>query len=234
MSIRIFGSGGGVITDATAAPDVVRKNEIFYNNDGRQVGTNPNVTKTVTKVITYTGDLSNIPVQSPIPEVSIIRFCPTAYLHSEFGSVKLVDGKYVIEGVDTSMGNWNDYIWKNFKVDESSSDSINVPFLQESLHIPTSAIASMQIGSKIYKFSNTFNDSHEFVCIDGDLGYGSVGEPSGQTCTLTARVLITVDKGYLRYIHLCVRGSYQKLYEYTFNNYFTLYSLSPVKIIYTD
>ena len=40
MSIRIFGSvRGGVITDATATPDVVRKNEIFYNNNGRQVGT---------------------------------------------------------------------------------------------------------------------------------------------------------------------------------------------------
>lgn len=132
------------------------------------------------------------------------------------------------------MNNWNDYIWKNFDVDETSSDSINVPFLQESLHIPTSAISSMQIGSKVYKFSDTFNASHDFVCIDGDLGYGSVSEPSGQTCPLTARVLITVEKGYLSYIHLCARGSYQKLYEYTFNNYFTLYSLSPVKIIYTD
>ena len=41
MSIRIFGSGGGVITDATATPEDVVSGQIFYNNNGRQVGTNP-------------------------------------------------------------------------------------------------------------------------------------------------------------------------------------------------
>lgn len=39
MSIRIFGSGGGLITDATAEPDDVINGKIFYNNDGRQIGT---------------------------------------------------------------------------------------------------------------------------------------------------------------------------------------------------
>ena len=41
MSVRIFGSGGGVITDATAIPEDVVSGRIFYNNNGRQVGTNP-------------------------------------------------------------------------------------------------------------------------------------------------------------------------------------------------
>lgn len=39
MSIRIFGSGGGVITDATAAPKDVKSGKVFYNNKGRQTGT---------------------------------------------------------------------------------------------------------------------------------------------------------------------------------------------------
>lgn len=39
MSVRIFGSGGGLITDATAEPDDVINGKIFYNNDGRQIGT---------------------------------------------------------------------------------------------------------------------------------------------------------------------------------------------------
>ena len=40
MSIRIFGSGGGgLITDATAEPDDAINGKIFYNNDGRQIGT---------------------------------------------------------------------------------------------------------------------------------------------------------------------------------------------------
>ena len=39
MSVRIFGSGGGVITDATAAPEDVKSGKIFYNNSGRQEGT---------------------------------------------------------------------------------------------------------------------------------------------------------------------------------------------------
>ena len=39
MSIRIFGSGGGVITDVTATPEDVKHGEVFYNNKGRQVGT---------------------------------------------------------------------------------------------------------------------------------------------------------------------------------------------------
>ena len=236
MSIRIFGSGwGGVITDATATPDVVRKNEIFYNNDGRQVGTNPNVPNMVTKVITYTGDLSNIPVQSPIPAVSDRRFCPRARLYSESGSVMLVDGKYVIVGVDTYKFSVNDYIGENFTAYSSNSgEYINVPFLQESLDIPTSSILSMQIGSKIYKFSDTFNASHEFVCIGGTIGHGGVDEPSGQTCYLNAVVLITVEEGYLTRVHLCVRAPYDELYGYTFNNYFYLYSLSPVKIIYIE
>ena len=41
MSIRIFGSGGGVITDATATPEDVKNGQVFYNNDGRQIGTIP-------------------------------------------------------------------------------------------------------------------------------------------------------------------------------------------------
>lgn len=39
MSIRIFGSGGGVITDATAVTGNVERGKVFYNNNGRQVGT---------------------------------------------------------------------------------------------------------------------------------------------------------------------------------------------------
>ena len=39
MSIRIFGSGGGVITDATAAPKDVKSGKVFYNNNGHQTGT---------------------------------------------------------------------------------------------------------------------------------------------------------------------------------------------------
>ena len=39
MSVRIFGSGGGVITDATATPEDVRNGQVFYNNNGRQIGT---------------------------------------------------------------------------------------------------------------------------------------------------------------------------------------------------
>ena len=39
MSIRIFGSGGGVITDATATPEDVKTGKVFYNNNGHQTGT---------------------------------------------------------------------------------------------------------------------------------------------------------------------------------------------------
>ena len=39
MSIRIFGSGGGVITDATATPEDVISGQVFYNNTGRKTGT---------------------------------------------------------------------------------------------------------------------------------------------------------------------------------------------------
>lgn len=35
--------GGGVITDATATPDDVSSGKIFYNNDRKQVGSNPTV-----------------------------------------------------------------------------------------------------------------------------------------------------------------------------------------------
>lgn len=50
MSIRIFGSGGGVITDATATPDVVNPGYVFYNNNGRQVGSR---TEFARKVVSF-------------------------------------------------------------------------------------------------------------------------------------------------------------------------------------
>lgn len=39
MSVRVWNTGGGYrIKDATATPDDVMKGKVFYNNDGRQVG----------------------------------------------------------------------------------------------------------------------------------------------------------------------------------------------------
>ena len=57
MSIRIFGSGGGVINDATAAPRDVKSGKVFYNNKGRQTGT---ATFRSTKQTIYTVNAGNI------------------------------------------------------------------------------------------------------------------------------------------------------------------------------
>lgn len=67
MSIRIFGSGGGVvITDATASPSNVLSGKIFYNNDGKQVGT-LDVTNPKSKVLTpgYITDITPLQTLSP-------------------------------------------------------------------------------------------------------------------------------------------------------------------------
>lgn len=39
MPVRIPGGGGKIIKDATATPQKVRSGEVFYNNNGRQIGT---------------------------------------------------------------------------------------------------------------------------------------------------------------------------------------------------
>lgn len=57
MSIRIFGSGGGVITDATATPEDVKTGKVFYNNNGHQTGT---ATFRSTKQTIYTVKSGNI------------------------------------------------------------------------------------------------------------------------------------------------------------------------------
>lgn len=44
---------GGVINDATATPETVRKGDIIYNNDRWEVGGNPDVKKTMTEIFTW-------------------------------------------------------------------------------------------------------------------------------------------------------------------------------------
>lgn len=46
-------SGGGVIIDATALPSDVASGKIFYNNNGRQVGTNDIVTRYRQKIFSF-------------------------------------------------------------------------------------------------------------------------------------------------------------------------------------
>lgn len=57
--IRGIFSGGGKIKDATALPSDVAKGKVFYNNDGRQVGT-----LVGKEVKTYTINMSNYPYVS--------------------------------------------------------------------------------------------------------------------------------------------------------------------------
>lgn len=61
--------GGGVITDATATPDLVADGEIFYNNDGRQIGINTTVTKKLQTMILTCKDGSYTLNTSLIPSV---------------------------------------------------------------------------------------------------------------------------------------------------------------------
>lgn len=49
--------GGGVINDATATPDGVFLGDVFYNNNGRQVGTNPYVKKKVSMTVNGSGSI---------------------------------------------------------------------------------------------------------------------------------------------------------------------------------
>ena len=53
---------GGVITDATATPADVKNGKIFYNNNGRQSGTNTNVKTLTTRTFNIDGNLSSVSV----------------------------------------------------------------------------------------------------------------------------------------------------------------------------
>lgn len=61
MSVGVHGAGGGkIIRDATATPDKVKTGEIFYNNDGRQIGTGIELRKQIINLSGRPSDIESI------------------------------------------------------------------------------------------------------------------------------------------------------------------------------
>ena len=143
---------GGVITDATATPEDVINGQIFYNNNERQVGTNP--LKKVKKRIysinkgqhSSTGTLSFKPYSMALLQGAQHD---AVYPYSVNNTTYVVDYMRAIRSIESPSNSIIHYALPTASF--GNTHSIYMPIKHISgLNILTSNIESIQIGSQKY------------------------------------------------------------------------------------
>lgn len=146
--------GGGKIKDATALPPDVRKGEIFYNNEGRQVGDNPFAYKTVTIQLSPESGLSLGSTGYAIFGGSIER--------KELHANMLTYGTVHCNGVKTQfIGNKKPYILgisvRGVYYRFSSITEYNY------IQLHTNTIGSLQSVDILFRFYSNYNTAEFYI-----------------------------------------------------------------------
>lgn len=143
MSVRIFGSGGGVITDATATPEDVVSGQVFYNNDGRQTGTNE-IKRTKTQI--YVCDKG---IHTSLGLMSTARLITSTYIRQATHNNDIHVVNFTNMGINTS-----EYTLRS-PTSSSAGTTYNPFFSISNLQISLSNINYIKIGAWKFIMANT-------------------------------------------------------------------------------
>lgn len=241
MSIRVVGSGGMAITDATAVPGAVRSGDVFYNNDGRQVGTNPDVKISMTKVVQYTGSLSYVGPLESLYDASYdtVDYEGTDYEFRHYRTDNMVTtsskGKEYLSSKYSSAATRSYYLTTSQRKGGNSSSYYCVGYAMAgyAVNIPLKDISNVRIGNTDYGVETNMSCT-DYVLTDQTLGTGTIYKANGSSPEdVVVNALISAKSGMLTYIGFGAFFSeslirYDKVEPYIRS----ITSVSPITITY--
>lgn len=217
---------GGVITDATATPELVKEGYVFYNNDGRQIGTNPKVPTLNTLIIgNDTGD----------GKISA-NLASGVYTRTRGLSATSNNGSYIIN---------NNYTISDYDIANSPTPSqwytgdtgkyVLFGMCINNITLKLSSIYKLFIAGEEYKFTSSFNPVDSYYIYTGkSVGSGSIINSNNSSFDVTLYPIFKFKDTSLSSIGICIALK-KSLITTEFTCRLTTYTVSsivPMQLVY--